>query len=147
MRTWMDDDDDDDCCGGRCWGIPPPRGMLPLARSRCCGGASRRAFTSASVVLISLRFTVVPPKNFKKERVRRSDKYTRALNSGADPAVKSRLRSQRRDAALNPSGNIARECATCYTSQGENAKLNRSAGILANASEASRCYSLTITAD
>src|SRR5229473_5050548 len=120
--------DDDDCCGGRCCGIPPPRCMFPFRRSRC-GGASRRAFTSASVVLISLRFTVVPPKNFKKNGFDAHVKVRPRLSSGQIDPANRRLLPPRRDAALNPSGNIARECATCYTSQGENAKLDRKSGI------------------
>src|SRR5882724_769868 len=118
--------EDDDCCGGRCCGIPPPRGILPFALSRCCGVASRRAFTSASVVLISLRFTVVPPKNFKRNGFDAQISTPASCLAGQIQPVNRRLRSPRRDAALNPSGNIARECATCYTSQGKNAKLDRS---------------------
>ena len=43
----------------------PLRCIPPFAWSRWCA-ISRLAFTSASVVLISLRFTIVPPREIKK---------------------------------------------------------------------------------
>ena len=44
---------------------PDPDGALPFGR--CCCTCSRRALTSAKVVRISLRFTMLPPKIKRKE--------------------------------------------------------------------------------